>query len=1263
MIERIKIGRNEKCPCGSGKKFKNCCIDKPVKKAAILGETQDANPFFGSYNTIDLLLSFAGLSLLPENHGKNIRFEELAECAIHQLNRNEAVSAKILKEFLDAEYPMHHMEDPPNNLFTDLITFFGGDYVIFPGITENGNFILTNLLAAIYHWPESGIPKNFEINCWHKATLILAISNEMALRLGYGRYLIGQEAINEIEVPNDAELDKLKAAVTFSNEEIETLCFSSKISPLAAQDFLLDLESFVLDDDKENPLIHKPLLRREGKLIVIAPTNLSYALTNHLWEYAAKFGCLKEVNNAYHNLVWNNCLAHLQMMRFIPIHIQGITLTNSLDFREAIFVIDEDKLAYVQYLFDNGANYGSNPNDGNFGNLSRQEAHKKEVISKIFALSKYSEFEILDLIIVSPIGRDFMYSPAKISKVQTILIPAFELDVLANLKNCKALDLWKFTICLNDTMKRTDIFSGYLLDKYKTYKDSNDSFYLSDESPFNAISIEVSHSFDLIKEAKLKMDRHSAIKVIEGKFSNLQVERKEGYAPIYVDPSGLMNSELEFLVDGFSQPIWVRPESNLLSLSGEIRSLVWQYNDAIAYWLWQVLDDIKPYLEDLGDKPIEVSFDLYPLEKFKVPDRNYKRVSNLSELFQSEVGIDYIVIRIPSEILAFLYGPDNEGERQVLRTLLSGFDRLLANNGLSSELDQIINQIVDSKAPLGMKKKIFILDTSDNLMLDKKNLRGHRYVQEYDTGVILDSIIPALGKYCPPVGEVKTLREKNELSHNVIQKALLPLLRKKLRLYNSTDLIKILISQNESLIREKEQLKVLIPTRIACFGDIQEHQKDVKETLRNLDNALIANRCLTEHLAAEPSKGSKIISTTSVDELMAIMNQVISWGSLSDQIHYNLIDLKMGILPSGRIGTEKSHIKEIFDPYYESKTQENISDAIEAFNGIFNQDENVDLKEVPQNLDKAFYQDYGITLTRIIQFMDGLVLIGLGQATTYSSASLKDLPKLLEEHIGKFDRNEFDNAMAYLSLTNRGNLESLPDGYEPIDIMPWRYNRMLSLLRKPIVLVDPVRAGDSKIAYWGFRQMLTSKLYLADQFHSNRLRVSANSEVKKVLGKFANDRGKALVKKIFESIRRDELLMDTDVFIGPNYSLKNDIDIGDIDVLVIDKERKILFSLECKSMAPSRNTKEMIEEVEKLFGSKSEMGWVDKHLRRHDWIEANRLQVTSKYGIDISDFIIKSIFITNEEMLTPSLKKGTLPMPFVTSYKIEREGYEILLKY
>lgn len=26
-----KVGRNEPCPCGSGRKFKNCCMEKEVK--------------------------------------------------------------------------------------------------------------------------------------------------------------------------------------------------------------------------------------------------------------------------------------------------------------------------------------------------------------------------------------------------------------------------------------------------------------------------------------------------------------------------------------------------------------------------------------------------------------------------------------------------------------------------------------------------------------------------------------------------------------------------------------------------------------------------------------------------------------------------------------------------------------------------------------------------------------------------------------------------------------------------------------------------------------------------------------------------------------------------------------------------------------------------------------------------------------------------------------------------------------------------------
>ena len=35
MIE--KVGRNDPCPCGSGKKYKNCCLQKEQQKKSPLG--------------------------------------------------------------------------------------------------------------------------------------------------------------------------------------------------------------------------------------------------------------------------------------------------------------------------------------------------------------------------------------------------------------------------------------------------------------------------------------------------------------------------------------------------------------------------------------------------------------------------------------------------------------------------------------------------------------------------------------------------------------------------------------------------------------------------------------------------------------------------------------------------------------------------------------------------------------------------------------------------------------------------------------------------------------------------------------------------------------------------------------------------------------------------------------------------------------------------------------------------------------------------
>lgn len=1266
----MKIGRNDPCPCGSGKKHKKCCMDKTNSESAkghVVADEKKGNSFFSKYNTIDLLKSFAGLSLLPENHGKYVRMEELARtCMLNYNNDKNVPTTQILREFLNEEYPSHYLEDPPTNLFTDLVTFYGGDYLIFPGITESGSFILTNLLAAVFQWPDSGIPKEFINNCFHKVSLILAVSNAIALRLDNKRYQEGAESDQEIVVPNDILFSNLKAAVIFTSEEISLLCKKHAVDRHAINEFLLDINSPDLNAPhvEESPLVYKPILYIEGKYIVVSPTTLSLAITDYIWALAEKSGCMKEVNEAYHSMLWNNLQLQLGQMKFRRIEVQEVTVNIVNHEKEGLYRFDDDKIAYVQYLGDQGLNYRIEteaPGD-DLSEPQDLERHKQEVISQILARPEFAAYEILNLTILSSIGRDFIHFLDSTENARSMAISVFEMDVMWNLKDSEALDLWKFSIARDEQVPNGMVMAFSFLDQFKMYKDHQDSFYLSDETRFNTVHVQVGYADDFVKLAKHNTDKHSALKFINGKIANVQVEKKDKYAPVYVDLMGLVSSELEFLVGGFYQAIWVKPLLDSRKNKGGLRHIFWQITDALAYWLWQIQEDIKGDLAPLGIKPLTFSFDLIPIEKFETIDRDFKRDPDLSSKFQTRASDSGVTLLIPAEILPYLYGADNEGERVLVTHMLLGINKLLELNAQDSIPDDRILQIIESNVPLGMKKKVFLLDSSDNLLLDPTNLNGYRCVQEYDTSIVLNSIVPALGVLCPPVGEITTHGDRDDLSFKIVHNALLAILRDKISKYNSTALLKRLISQNESLIRKREELRVHTPTRIACFVGIEQQQIDLQENLAALNRTTIAIRCLIEHIAAEPKKGAEIISITALDELVAIMDQVFTWGSLSDQIHFKLFDVKLSILPSGRIGTSKDHIKEVFDPYNESKTKETITDSISTFDQVFPQNEEFVGKATPENLNEAFIADYGVSFTRICEFVGVISQIGFLQSTSYASFPLVNLREAVNKYVDDFNETEFQSAVSYLSLSNRGGVDILPSGYDFIDVMPWRFNRMLSNLRKPLILVDSEMPGGSKTVYWGARQVLASRIYLAEQCQTDRLRVFKNSEVKKVLGKFAKERGDALVKKIKRAINLTGLIVDQDVYIGPNHSLKNDIDIGDVDILVIDEKNKTLFSLECKSMSQSRNIKEMVDEVEKLFGSKSEMGWIDKHLRRHGWLENNRSQISAKYKIDISDFKIKSIFITNEDMLTPYLRKQTLPMPIITSYEVESGGYNSLLK-
>lgn len=1254
-----KTGRNDPCPCGSSKKYKKCCLNEQAdfKHTVTFAEPAlPAYPYLQQHNTHDLLKTFAALSVLPENHGKYFRLEQLATHSLLAKNNVENIaSAKTLKIFLDAEFSSESMEDICTNTFTDQISFIGGDYLIFPGITENAAEILSNQLNAIFHWPGGAIPKGYQLAVRDLVTLGLLLSDSIAKRLGYTRYMDALPEDDLIFVPGNNELlSAIKSAVTFSKAEMNELIAEHQINPDVLSLLIFEPQGVTEDAlyHDESPMANYPVMLDGENYIVVEPASIAKAMTAKIWSIAENGKIDDRVFGAYHDMIWNNAQSRLQMLQFHPVRVKGINDTPGV--KVNVYQFDRDKIAYVSYI-------------GDYGNtLTKATDDTEKHIAILNADAKYADHQKIIIHTISGIGRTLYRTVPRIAGINSLTIPVFDLDVLWRIGEASALDLWKFSVARNKLINQAKGLMTLVefIDLYKLFKDKSESFYISDEAPVMLPQILPGYARAWLVKAKQKGDIHSIPFGRGIEQATVIVERKSGSSPIYVHVPDVGNDVLRFAIEGYRQPIWVIPVNRPEVGSSELRSLYFQTTDAITYWLWQIMPDLSPHLAALGDDPIIVNFSLEPSDKFDNLERNFTRKPELSKYFSTEINPDGFSLKIPAEIIAYLYGADNEGERAMVRFLTEGFNKMLADAGHPLVDEKAIEEMIEDRAPLGMKKKFFILDSADNLLLDPSNLAASRHVQEYDVSVVLDSIVPGLGIDCPPIGEIAQKGDRNSLAKKIANEVLMQLLIAKLDQLDYTLLLQRLIGMNESLIRERELLRIHTPTRIACFVTEDQEIETVMTSLGDVNRSIIAIRCLIEQIAAQPPLGAKVPSITDIDEIVAIMDQIISWGSTSDHIHFDLFDISMGILPSLRVGTEKTIYDEVFDPYYHSKTTENVKIAIDTFNQVFPQNENIVGGDIPQKLDAAFVADYGISLTRIAEFIDGLVQIGYQQKTDYAVFLLADLRTEVNQHVTEFSEAEFCSAVEYLSLQNRGRLINIDTkaGYEFIDIMPWRFNRMLSLMRKPLVVTG--KAGDAnRMVYWGFRQVLASRIYLAEQCQSDRIRVPKGKDaIKKAIGAFADKRGTRLVDNIIKSIKPDGLIIDRDRFIGPSFEFKHTEDIGDLDVLVIDPAKKIVYSLEAKSISESRNIKEMIEEVSKLFGSTSEAGWIEKHMKRDTWLKANLDQLSKKYGIDLTSFKVKSVFITEEDMLTPYLRKMSLPLPFLTRYDLEEHGMDAVRK-
>lgn len=1260
------VAKNARCPCGSGKQFKRCCLNKPKmpsnkidtskvstnelrnefdkvinaskpKMASIFSE------YASNYESEHILNLITGLQLLPENHGKNIRIELIAKETVINLNSLEESNYKKLQEVISIGYPHHYLEDPPEGLFTENALFHGGNYTVMPGIFAKAGDIFRALSESIFIL-KNNLTQKFRDELYQGITILLELGQIIFSKAGLRPNMYIEKLENRLIFP------EIITDYSFSLEEIESICRNKGIGIKIFQELIVSHtdENFKYEDADLNPLLYKPLVSFNGKIYFPLISAQCGAINEFIINTAIKYKCGKDLLVTYNNLVWNDILQATKKMGWILTNIKLPDSRNESIMREAILQFDNHRLCYTIFIQPHEI---SNKYD------EQKKYEHKESNNKIAATIKYisqhpfyKEYKLLVLVILCEIGRNtYLRIDRPTNGEEMIYFNAFDFLILSKAEKWNALSLYKYAKVYREFSEKVNVISTATIDTYSMYKSKDQSFYFNDEKLPNFITITPGTGADLYREAKQKIDLRGILNSFNGVKGYEVVERFKHFDNIYKPFHRTSNECL--LVNSYSFPIWVNS-------SQEESEFYFVIIEALAFWLDKMKNDLNPLLQNCQFDLLSINLEMDDIYSSEFTTKELLE-TNTEIIFKSKFGKNEITFRIPAGILKELFNSDNKGERRIMSALLNALN-LISKIHISPEE---ILRIVDSAMPIGPAKMILLFDSKNNMMLDNRWLPSAYYISSAEITLLLDNLIKYLNYPKKIPRKFATAKEKIEFCNYAVT-ALISLLEKKINEYDQVFLLEALFELNEVLTYRREYNKIIIPSQIFCFGNKKEKIDEILDTENSLVKTSLSTRCLIEFIAAKPISGMKTPSIDEIDFLLAVMNEINNFGMISDSIYFGLDDPEIGLLPSGRIGISKSFYEEKLKPFAIANTQADVEYYMDSFEEKFEvfdtEKVNIDENEAYwDQIDHAFFSDLGIKFTDIIALCKVLILFAEQNKTSVFSIKRRELILKLSETT-TLREEEINSILDFLIITERKDFLKAPAGYKNEDVFPWKYNREFSLIKRPLVqYVNNV--GDDIIVY-GFRNVEAASKQIYNLFLEGRLKY-VGKHLKKLLGERNDIKGHAFREKTIQWLKdiKDVEVWPYEVKISPTGHFKSLEDLGDIDILIFDRKRNTVFNIECKRTYQAKNIHEMKTELDSYFGRGGQNKKIQKHIKRDTWLQSNIIEVMKFINTDHEIKII-TILLTSEIIPVKFILEDKLPIKMIAFPELKRIGFELLFK-
>jgi hypothetical protein len=164
--------------------------------------------------------------------------------------------------------------------------------------------------------------------------------------------------------------------------------------------------------------------------------------------------------------------------------------------------------------------------------------------------------------------------------------------------------------------------------------------------------------------------------------------------------------------------------------------------------------------------------------------------------------------------------------------------------------------------------------------------------------------------------------------------------------------------------------------------------------------------------------------------------------------------------------------------------------------------------------------------------------------------------------------------------------------------------------------------------------------------------------MKAYIGEVNNKQGIQFENEVFDYCSSNVgFEVDKRVEIKPSGKFKHDKNLGDVDVLIVDKNKKRILLLECKNVNFGRNQREIANELQRFTAGDN--NWIGKTQVREEWLKSNYDQVKQAYNLGDEKFEFKTVFIITTEIPTKYLIEDD-KTTFITFGNMKSSGIQNL---